>query len=245
MVQNGQERNTSTSVPNYTLQATPGLAFLFFVARWPGAPELDVMPIKSFRIRLALSGSAVLVIGIGALLAYWPKDAGPLYQGKPLTYWSHQLPVTIILAGSGGTNGVLRFNEINSAGRKYGASVESTNAAVEAIRHFGTNGLPYFLSKLRGDSSQLELLAEKVGSEHRIPWLLPRDSANMERAQAVTALVALSPLPERWVEQVRKVSRNSNRRVAASAGYVLSRNKTAHDTNQQDWHFKILHDDGA
>jgi hypothetical protein len=196
------------------------------------------MPIKRFPMRLALGGAAVLVIGVGFLFVYPPRGEGPLHQGKPLAYWLHQLPVTVVLPGR--TNGVLRFNGINSAGRKYGASLESTNASVESIRQVGTNGLPYLLTKLRGDDSQLKLLAEKLASEHRLPWLLPRDSANIERAEAVTALVALSPLPEPWVAEVRKVSQNPNRRVAASAGYVLSHNQTAHDTNQPDWHFKIL-----
>ena len=189
-------------------------------------------------LRLALGGTLVLIIGIGVMFAYRSATEEPLYQGKSITFWLHQLPVTAVLPGR--TNRVLRFDQIDSAGRKYGATAESTNVSFGAVRHLSAAGLPYFMTKLHGDDSQLKLLAEKVGSERRIPAIVPFESANMERGQAVTALIALSPLPEPCVDQLRKVSRDPNPRVAASAAYVLSYNKTAQDTNEQDWHFEIV-----
>ena len=76
----------------------------------------------------------ILVVGVcvvvGALaVAVWPGEREPSYQGKTLFQWLDQYkPYTGFLFVSGGSE---------------------SGAAVDAIRHIGTNGLPWMLKWLR------------------------------------------------------------------------------------------------
>ena len=165
------------------------------------------------------TGSCLAVVAVAVGLCLTIKQ--PAYDGHPMSYWFNELPATIIRGGS-----VLSSELIDAGGRKYGAQREKANDSVAAIQGIGAKGLPFIIWKLgRREpllAKWLQACFSKVGVKRS---LFP--NPEIERAQAVTALLALDSLPPEATRQLRELSSNAASSIAQSAAYVLAANTNA------------------
>jgi hypothetical protein len=113
-----------------------------------------------------------------------------------------------------------------AGGRRYGAQHEKPETSLAAIRGLGTNGLPFIMRKLgRREmpvTKWIQTGASKCGVKRA---LFP--NPEVERAQAVTALAALRPLPSEFIVQLRNLSKQGTNRIALSAAYALRADTSA------------------
>jgi hypothetical protein len=139
----------------------------------------------------------------------------PAYGGYPLEYWFNKLSPTIVSAGS-----IMTADQMSMGGRTYGSQRESQNTSRSAIQNISTNGLPFLMQKLAKHEAPLanlvQLWLSKCGVRRS---LFP--SAEIERGQAVTALLALSPLSPETISKLRILSKESGTSVGQSAAYLL------------------------
>jgi hypothetical protein len=165
-------------------------------------------------------------VGLLAILAFVflarSSRTGLSYQGKPLEDWFKQLPLAIV-----STNGTVASisGTLSMNGRLL---VATTNTAEAAIKGMGKAAVPFLCAKLlQPDSSfpqkvcaarvWLALWTAKCGLRLPMPHL-----PQLERAQAVTGLLALSPLPDEYAARLRAAGSNASPEVAAAAKYVLN-----------------------
>ena len=162
---------------------------------------------------LLLSTCAVLII------AFLPARE-PTAKGRAISFWFEQLPLIFVPT----PGRVIMASGMDSNGRKYGSASESSENIREslmAIRSMGLQGLPFLFEKLEGRESVIGTWIRKAGVRCGVGRFVPVPSREIERAQAVTALVSFDVLPLDWTERLQKLSTNMNRGIAISAGYVL------------------------
>ncbi len=161
-------------------------------------------------------GVAVLVLALGS------GSKQPTYKRQPLAYWFNRLPLTMSGAN---TLSCVQFLEVS--GRKYGSREIEPRVSIAAIQSIGTNGLPFLIHKItRCDLPMIkwiEACASKCGIKRS---LFP--DPELERGQAVTALLALSPLPESAILRLRKPPTNPTSSIGLSVGLVLAANTNIH-----------------
>jgi hypothetical protein len=163
---------------------------------------------------------ASLVLGIAlALVVVAQVLREPAYRGRPITYWFHQLQLT----GISGAGKVVRADKVTLPGHRYGSFLEKPETVAEAFRVMGTNALPLLLRKLNQSETPLHRPIQECG--YLLARRLPLDSRDVERQQATTGLLALSPLPPDVLRQVAALTTNANPKVAAQARCVLAQNK--------------------
>ena len=160
-----------------------------------------------------VSGSCLLVAF--AIIGLWTPSRPPAYNGHTISYWFHELPLTTVGAQSVGMAEV-----IDIAGQKYGCLHERPRASLTAIQEIGTNGLPFIIRKL---SRRVAPLAKRIDV-----WLVTHGkrplfvNVEVERRQAVTALLALGSLPPEATLQLRKLSGSGTNSISLAANYVLA-----------------------
>ncbi len=166
-----------------------------------------------------LVASCLVLIGIGVVVHEGLRE--PSHGGRTLSYWFNQLPLTFPSGGSRRES--MKLESMDLEGRKYGSQSEKPAAAIEAVRAIGSKALPFLLQKLqrqqRPVTKWIQICASKCGMKRA---LFP--NIEMERAQAVTALVSLSPLPPDTVARLHKLSDGRTNKVAFAAGYILVAN---------------------
>jgi hypothetical protein len=84
----------------------------------------------------------------------------------------------------------------------------------------GTNCLPFLLKKLGAHDTAISMAWLRAISVIRLKRVFV-PTAELQRGQAVTALLWLDPLPAATMERIRSLSKSDNPEVAASAKYVL------------------------
>ena len=153
-----------------------------------------------------------------AIVSLWSKAKEPRYGGHRLSYWLHQLPATFCYRGSMTGNACLG---VDRWGRTFRVEREKAYVSVAAIRAIGTNGLPFLIRKLGSRRLPLILRLEDwaFGRGIGLPFLADPD---MERAQAVTGLLALGPMPAGALDQLQKLRSDSRGRILDSVGWVLA-----------------------
>ena len=119
--------------------------------------------------------------------------------------------------------------------RHYGSQHGKPGEAVAAIKEIGADGLPLILHKL-GRKNQpvvrwIQSCAFKCGVKY--PFFANPD---MQRAQAVTALLALPSLPDGALDQLQKLSSNPTNSIGVSARFGLMAN-TNSDLKEPIAHF--------
>jgi hypothetical protein len=148
---------------------------------------------------------------IWGLVVAHQRETKLCWQGKTLEYWFNQLNAREIMRSPSGTVG------------RWGCWLETPEASAKAIRGIGTNGIGFYLEKLRRDPGagevQLAMAARSVGLEN---FLLRIRAVDSERGQAATALILLKPLPPEVVSEVVTLRTNGNRDIAAAARCVLT-----------------------
>lgn len=173
------------------------------------------------RYRTLAASTGILLCAVIAFLWGSGREQRTEYQGKPLSYWFNQLPLTETQPG---WHSVIKTFSLGNL--KYGSFQEKPEKAQEAICAIGTNALPFLFAKLEQPDSpiqrRIQSFASGIGIKHRF-FSLPM----AERWQAVTALVYLRPLPDQSVRQLLALSTNADRRVADAASYVVTAPKHA------------------
>src|SRR2546423_4143418 len=94
------------------------------------------------RKRLSISAAAVVMVIAVAAIAFWPGEKEPEYQGKKLSEWLEIYR----------TNDVALRNAMWEpwTAAKYGPKPRvDRDAAAEAVRHIGTNALPWLLATIQ------------------------------------------------------------------------------------------------
>jgi hypothetical protein len=146
------------------------------------------------------------------------KAREPSYGGHRLSYWFHELPITEELLGE--MPGVAYYR-IDQLGSRFRVQREEAMVSIAAIQAIGTNGLPFLLRKLVNCPSPLLGYLRNCALKYGIKLPFPSDPPLLERKQAATALLALSPLPSRTVDQLQKVRRASSSEMLFWIGRVL------------------------
>jgi hypothetical protein len=164
---------------------------------------------------------------ITALVGCKPKE--PSFAGQPLGFWFHELPLTGPGPASvpdmpiGSSNSLITMRTITAFGvfgGTYGAQRVKPAESIAAVRGLGTKALPFLVSKLSRPSLPLRPQVEALGFQCRIKQAL-FVNRELERAQAVTGLLALPALPKITIEELRKLSRHPNADIASSARLVI------------------------
>jgi hypothetical protein len=165
------------------------------------------------------SGAVVITAALLLLFFDFESGSGVSFDNKPLNhYWFRQMDLTMV-----STNGfVATVNTLVLRGQRYGHYLESQMSTSNAFRQMGTNCLPFLVDKLGRHDSSLGKAIQKGLFQAGIKRVLWR-SADLERAQAVTALVVVNHLPQETLNQIRALTRNPDPGVAASAKWVLAR----------------------
>ncbi len=178
--------------------------------------------------------AAMAVLGLtawGIVRAVWPSL--PSYNGQSISVWFQKLPLikpSPYIPVYGQTGGYVSYNldrylsigrvdQYTYFGRKYGSTNESLQA-MAAVQSMGTNGLPFLMKKFRQQDSRLVWWAEhhlwKVGLTRSL-----LRSHNVEREQALTALLILSPLPPAHVQELKRMRDDSDQRISAAASFAF------------------------
>ena len=180
----------------------------------PASLGLSVMHVqrhKRFGIGI---GFCLLVTGLAAGL-YLPSKQ-PTYRGQPISYWFSELPLTLVRGQV-----VMSAERIETGDRKYGAQREKPEIAVAAIQEIGVKGLPFIMRKFSRRQTPI-----REWLQARASWCGVKRSLfpnpELERAQAVTALVALKSLPPQVMSQLHDLSGNGTNSIALSAAHVLT-----------------------
>ncbi len=167
---------------------------------------------------LAGLGLGAVAVGISLFIHFDQPACGD----HPISYWFKELPPTCVWA-----NSVTWAGTVEARGRKYGIQSERPDASLAAIRTIGAKGLPFILRKLSRQQTPVmrwtEWCAAKCGVKRSI---FP--DPEFERMQAVTALLALGPLPPEATRELRTLSSSGTNSIARSAAFVLGA-----DTNAQ------------
>ena len=156
-----------------------------------------------------------LMVGI-LTLPFWVSPKQPAYRGQPLPYWFNELPLTIV-----GARSIESAEQLDEGGRKYGSQRERPAVSLAAIQMMGADGLPFIMHKLARQEATFTKWAQRFAYRCgiRYPLFANREA---ERAQAVTALLVLSPLPADAVSQLQTLSRNNTNSVGLFATYLLT-----------------------
>jgi hypothetical protein len=164
---------------------------------------------------------------VAALVGCKPKE--PSFGGQPLGFWFHELPLTgpgpasvpgMPIGTSNSVPTMATFTAVGVFGGTYGVQRVKPGDSIAAVRGLGTKALPFLVWKLSRPSLPLRRQIEALGFRCRIKEAL-FVNRELERAQAVTGLLALPALPQSTVEQIRKLSRHPNVDIARSARIVI------------------------
>jgi hypothetical protein len=169
---------------------------------------------KQVKLRWLMGGVCVTALCLVIILSF--SSSEPRYNGHRLYYWFNELPLTIVAGG-----GCFACQQLTVNGRTYGSQKESPSITLRAIQQIGTNGLPFIFSKLQRRDNAVTVWFQnclrRCGFKRS---LFP--NPQLERGQAVTALLVLLPLPPSAFSQLSTLSKNNTNAVGLSAGYVLN-----------------------
>lgn len=156
----------------------------------------------------------VVVTGAVALFLSFSGSKELDYQGRPISYWFAQLPPTFV-----SSQGTMHVSSMMAMGQQYGTT-GAVWQSFAALDSFGTNAIPYFLSKLQDSDSFVEKKATHLAWKHGVKSL-PFRNAICERAQSVTALIHLRELPPGTLQMLASLSTNAPPDIAQAAKHVL------------------------
>ncbi|MDB6064411.1 MAG: hypothetical protein JWR26_619 [Pedosphaera sp.] len=152
----------------------------------------------------------------------------PSYNGHPLSYWLNELPISYAIEPStsrGMGMWLTKFERMDMGGRHYGSQNEKPNDSISAIRQIGTKGLPFIISRIKRHQSPIkgwiQRCALKLGIKRA---LFAEPDIEVERGQALTALLALPTLPPDVVAELSKLSKSNTNSIGLSASYVIMAN---------------------
>jgi hypothetical protein len=168
------------------------------------------------------SASIVVCVAAAVFIAYvllTPRE--PSYDGKPLHEWFHQLEMTLVDPnGKKSVTPCLYYRGFAYGLPRRDFEDDPTNAnPLTAICKIGTNALPFLLEKLGHQFNPVQNMLVLRWPEYT--YRLFRHP-EVERMQALTALLALSPLPATSRPQLLQLSTNANAFTQVAANFLLS-----------------------
>jgi hypothetical protein len=196
--------------------------------------------------RILLISLAMAVVVAAVVARFWQFPMAPKYQGKSLAYWVNELPLTgPMFPANRPTFPAKPFRQVESHfvaalmmndrgtnfdGTTYGSIAETPNASLKAVLALGTNAIPFLLRRLEQPNRRswifqrwIQIVASRIGIKRRLFHV-----DGFEKEQAITGLLALSPLSADAVRQIEYLSTNgSDSGVRTSALGIL----WATDTN--------------
>jgi hypothetical protein len=193
------------------------------------------------RIRIASIIAAACVVVIALVSGVRPSNLQS-YNGEPLTFWFKRLPeVHVIRTFAADPQASLSFKlsydlpsastTVSSGGRVMlpatsispgtSNSAQDYRTSLKAIRVMGTNALPFLIRKFeqRPPSRAMAKLRYYAAKWHAVGALFP--STDAERAQAVTGLLVLCPLPPDTLQKLRTLSLDFAGPAWSQAGDLL------------------------
>lgn len=172
---------------------------------------------------LAASPLVFLII----MFVNWSSTPQPLpltYLEQPADYWFAKVPMTIIPAEGLSNPGAVGFSTY--LGQRYGNTNPNEADGIKAFKAMGTNALPYLIGKLRGTDTILERALTKAATKASVSSVPFRD-AELERLQAVTALIALEHIPTEAHRTLVELSAgDQTNEIARAASFILKRRAT-------------------
>jgi hypothetical protein len=148
----------------------------------------------------------------------------PAYGGHTVNFWIKHLPQVRIKDPRARVS--YSFESIPVGSAK--PNPEDIRRALAAIRAIGTNGLPFLMSKFRREPphSRLSKLAQRYAVRIPLAQELFPSAGQIEdqRAQAVTGLLAVCPLPPSVLEELRTLSLEFKGSTWSIAGDILRAN---------------------
>ena len=190
-------------------------------ARVYGVDSLDADETRARFVVMKPKHVALLLAGLaiaGTAAYFWPS-AEPLYDGRPLSYWFHELPITMVRVPPGGVRGTISAESVVIRGRRYGALKEKSHLTITAIQKMGTNAIPFLFGKLEHRQSPMTKPIEWCASKCRIKKSVFAN-VEIERAQSITALLALEPLPGNVIDRLQELRIGTNT-ISYSAAYIF------------------------
>lgn len=129
--------------------------------------------------------------------------------------------MTIVPTEGGSDPGAMGF--ATSLGQNYGSANPNEVDGIKAFNAMGTDALPYLLDKLQGTDNVLEKALTKAATKTSVPTI-PFRNAELERLQAVTALIALENVtPEAHRTLVEMSNGDQTNEIARAASFILKR----------------------
>jgi hypothetical protein len=171
--------------------------------------------------RFKIAAGCVLLLAVLLLLIPLMKGGrfrnDLLYRNEPIANWFKRLPVTVLVPGVE----VNATGFMNVTGQQYGDAMGDPSAT-EAFQFFGTNAVPFLIEKLGSQDSAIQVKATELAEKASVKSL-PFRQADIERSQAVTALLNVKPFPAEAIPPLFSLTRNTNDAVAWAAFSVLKR----------------------
>jgi hypothetical protein len=145
--------------------------------------------------RIVLTGAVV----VAAFVVVWPRgEREPVYQGKTLSWWIYHASAP--------------FMESHDAPER-----------ADAVRHIGTNGLPFLVAWIR-DAPKISRLDSILGVVTRKvpgPWFKPKFRNDQLAWDAVWALHELGGAARPAIPDLVQLTQNSNAYVSTIASLAL------------------------
>ena len=156
---------------------------------------------------------ALAVLGLATWIGYRALHPPlPSYKGRSLNTWFEKLPSTfpsgpqfsvpILIPTASGS--IIRGERVEKQGLLYG-STNQTRDTLVAIKNIGTNGLPFLFMKFSRHESRGKKWLEKLAAWVGVRRPIFRD-VGIERAQALSGLLALCPLPPEAIAEVTQLT---------------------------------------
>lgn len=157
-----------------------------------------------------------MVVGVSAMLVglMVHRARVPRYEGRAIDYWFAGLPVTLVLSNGS----VMRATNITVNGQAY---VGDASRSLAAFDYFGADGVLYLMRMLEGRDSAVETKAREIVWKLGGGRYFPARIADVQRGQAVTALISLQELPQDTLRRLNALSNDVRPEVARAARHVV------------------------
>src|SRR5688572_904820 len=172
--------------------------------------------------RGALLASAAVVMASWVYWGAWRSE--PEYQGRPLSFWVSELPLTVVLHDSEGDVTFKDSTALGICGVRFGPEIYPISSPLpeEAIAEIGRNAVPFLLAELQATDSRFARLMERVGDKFSLepPKALLPDAA-VRHAQALTAFRILGTNGAAALPELRRMTNSEQASVRYAARLIL------------------------
>ena len=159
--------------------------------------------VRTFRV---LTIVLLLAFVSGIVWLCLPQE--PSYKGKRFSYWLDQLPGTL----------VSDEGAIATTAPAFASTSQDAKAALDAV---GTNGLRTLMSRLRGRDSRIKSAIQHLGVRLGLFKAQYVPTAQMRRAQALTAIIKLDERAAPIVPNLIALTQSDDSEIRLAAAHAL------------------------